>query len=457
MTALSIFYSALSIVFSVLPFVVVFVFSLAIPVLLVLCYSRYRVGLTIIAGMFTIEALAMNVGGLHLGISLYYTDFALAFIGLTALLRLLFAADFPLRHRGWLLFCAVICVNLLIGLAAYGTSAGVQVRPYFYFIATGLYAMSFPMDARRVRLTLNTLAGVGVLLLCLTVYRWVVYYTPITSLLPEGGVYSGDGAMRVIPSNEALVLAELLVAGLFFAAAARGLRLTMWLAPLLLGAVLALQHRSVWLTLMVGVLIRFLIVRGKEASTFTQALLLAAVLAITVTPLLLSKQLDGVTQQLQSSAERALQGADTTGSRLNNWKATLSIWANAGPQALAIGKTFGEDTTRYIDDAKHGSIKISFFAHNLYVQTLYNTGLVGLGAFLMALAYVIRGLYRLNQQGVGGSQTQVLLVLVLMQCAYYVPYGTDYLQSLLFGVAMSFVATRLPRAETAPLPAGSMA
>ena len=449
MTALSVFYATLSLVFTTLPFVVMLALGLGLPMLLVLCYSRYGAGLAIIAGMFAIEAMAMYVGGLHLGITLFYTDFALAFIGLVAGLRLLLAADFPLRHRGWLIFCAVIFINLLIGLATYGTPAGVQVRPFFYFMVTGLYAMSFPMDARRVRLTLNTLAGVGVLLLCLTAYRWVVYYTPIPGLLPEGGVYSGDGEMRVIKSNEALVLAEVLVVGLFFAAATRGMRLAMWLSPLLLGAVLALQHRSVWLAMLVGVLIRFLLVRSKESSAFTQALLLVAVVGITAAPMLVSDRLGGVTQQLQSSTERVLQGADTTGSRFNNWKATLSLWANGGPTTLAIGKIFGADTTRYIEDEKRGSIKVQFYAHNLYVQTLYNTGLIGLTAFLAALAYVIRGLYRLNRSGVGGIETQVLMVLMVMQMAYFVPYGTDYLQSLLFGVALSFVATRLPKAAPA--------
>jgi O-antigen ligase len=201
--------------------------------------------------------------------------------------------------------------------------------------------------------------------------------------------------------------------------------------------------------MLVGVLIRFLLVRSKESSAFTQALLLVAVVGITAAPMLVSDRLGGVTQQLQSSTERVLQGADTTGSRFNNWKATLSLWANGGPTTLAIGKIFGADTTRYIEDEKRGSIKIQFYAHNLYVQNLYNTGLIGFTAFLAALAYVIRGLYRLNRSGVDGIETQVLMVLMVMQMAYYVPYGTDYLQSLLFGVALSFVATRLPKAAPA--------
>ncbi|MDP2265237.1 MAG: hypothetical protein Q8J70_01670, partial [Thiobacillus sp.] len=57
-----------------LPFVVMLGLGLLLPVLLVLCYSRFGFGLAIIAGMFVIEAMLMYGGGLHLGINLFYTD-----------------------------------------------------------------------------------------------------------------------------------------------------------------------------------------------------------------------------------------------------------------------------------------------------------------------------------------------------------------------------------------------
>lgn len=441
---------ALYILFQALPFLVMLGLGLLLPILLVLCYSRYGFGLAIIAGMFVIDAMLLHGGGLHLGINLFYTDFALVLIGMAAGLRLLFAPDFPLRHWAWLAFGATIFLSFALGLASYGTAAGVSVRGYFYFLVTGLYGMSFPMDQRRVRFTLNVLVVVAGLLLLLTAYRWVVYYTPITALLPEGGVYNVDGAIRVIKSNQALVLAQVLVGGLFFAVVARGLHMAQWLSPLMLGVVLALQHRSVWLAMLVGGLTRFLVVRTKQSSTFSQLLLVAAILGVTSVPMVFSDKLSGLTQQVQHSAERALQGHDTTHERFGNWKAMIELWYRGGAKSIVIGQSFGADSSRYVEDEKGASKKISYYAHNLFVQTLYNTGLVGLAAMLVAFAYVIRGLYRLNRDGVGGTETQILLVLILMQMAYYVPYGEDYLQGLLFGVALSYVAARSPR--KVPLP-----
>lgn len=445
--------SALSILFMAVPFLVMLGLGLLLPILLVLCYSRYGFGLATIAGMFVVDALLMFGGGFHLGINLFYTDLALVLIGMAAGLRLLFAPDFPLRHWAWVAFSAMICLSFAIGLAKYGTTAGVSVRGYFYLMVTGLYGMSFPMDERRVRLTLNVLVAVAVLLMLLTAYRWVVYYTPITSLLPPGGVYNPDGAIRVIKSNEALVLAEVLVGGVFFAVLARGLYLAQWLSPLVLGVVIALQHRSVWLAALVGALARFLVVRSKQSSTASQLLLVAAIVGITSIPLVFSEKLSGLSQQVTHSAERALEGHDTTHERLSNWKSMIQLWYEGGPKSIVIGRSFGSDITRYVEDEQGGSRKISYYAHNIYVQTLYNTGLVGLTTLLAAFAYVVWGLYRLNRDGVGGATTQMLLVLILMQMAYYVPYGTDYLQSLLFGVALSFVAGHLPRKVSASVKA----
>lgn len=435
---------ALSYMFMALPFMVMLGLGLLIPIMLVLCYSRYGFGLVVIVGMFVIDAMLVSGGGLHLGINLFYTDFALVLVGMAAGLRLLFAADFPRRHWAWLVFCAMICLSLALGLASYGSAAGVSVRGYFYFMVAALYGMSFPMDERRVRITLNALVAVVLLLLGLTVYRWVVYYTPITALLPPGGIYNIDGAIRVIKSNEALVLAEVLVGGLFFATAARGLYVAQWLSPLLLGAVLALQHRSVWLAALVGGLTRFLVVRSKHSSTASQLLLVAVIVGITSIPLVFTDKLSGLTQEVQHSAERALEGHDTTHARFGNWKAMIELWYQGGAKSIVIGQSFGADSTRYVENEQGGATKISYYAHNLFVQTLYNTGLVGLAAMLVAFSYVLRGLYRLNRDGVGGMQTQILLVFMVMQMAYYIPYGEDYLQGLLFGVALSYVAGRSP-------------
>lgn len=446
----------LYLLYTALPYLIMLGIGLMLPLLIVLCYSRYGFGLLAIAGMFLFEASVFYVGGFYIGIRLYYTDFVLVIIGCAAGLRLFFAADFPLRHWAWILVCLSICLSLVLGLASFGSTAGVSAREYFYFMVAGLYGMSFVMDEKRIRFTLDVFVALAAILMLVTAFRWVVYYTPITSLLPPDGVYNIDGAIRVIKSNEALVLAQILIAGIFFSTASRGLGIAQWLSPLLLGLVLALQHRSVWLAMLIGGLARFLIVRSRAASATSQLILVGAIIGITLTPMIFSDRFSGLTDQVQSSAERALEGTDTTGERLSNWKSLIQLWYEGGPKSILIGQSFGTDSTRYVDKDEGGVAEINYYAHNLYVQTLYNTGLVGLFALLWIFAYVIRGLYLLNRDGQGGVTTQALLVLMLMQVAYYVPYGTDYLQSVLFGVCLSYVATR-SSAKAQPLAYGGIA
>lgn len=434
--------TALGYGFAAMPYALALTLGLLVPMLGVLSYSTFSVGVAVVVGMFAIEALYMFVGAISLGISIFYTDFALVLVCGVGLLRLLMSKARPPLNRAWLVFCMVTVLSAVLGLATYGTGAGVQARPYFYFAAAAVYAMSFRIDDKQIRLVLGALVGVALLLLCICAYRWVVYYTPIPELLPPEGAYNNDGAIRVIRSHEALVLAQVLVAGLFFVRASGALSLARAVSPLLLAAVVVLQHRSVWLTALAGVLFSLYLGRQQRGSAVGQALLLAAIVATTALPMVLSDRLSGVSAQITSSADAALQERGSAGERLASWREIINNWAAAGPRSIAIGQSFGTDPTRYVRDETGGLRKLEYTAHNMYVQTLFNTGLIGLGAFLLAAACVVRGLYRLCASGRGGAPTRALLALVVMQLVYYVPYGTDYLQSLIFGVALAHVASQ---------------
>jgi O-antigen ligase len=439
----------LSYAFTAMPYVVAVLLGLLAPLAGVLCYSHFQAGILLVIGMFAIEALYMFVGGISLGLSLYYTDFALVFILLVALLRLLLAKGRPPLNRAWLICCVVAAISLISGIAAHGSGAGVQARPYFYFFAAALYPMTFPCDVKKVRFVLNLLVWLAVLIVCITAYRWVVYYTPIRELLPPEGSYNNDGPIRVIRSHETLLLSQILMAGVFFARAADagGLLVARALSPILLVGVLVLQHRSVWVAAAAGVFASLFVARLRGGSAFGQVLLLIAIAATTALPLVVSDKLSGVSGQITNSAGAALAEKGSAGERVNSWNEIIKNWATAGPRSIAIGQSFGSDPTRYVKDEAGATRKLTYTAHNMYVQTLFSMGLVGLGSFLWAAAYLVMGLYRICVSPQGTSADQLLLVIVLMQLVYYVPYGTDYLQALIFGVALTYVLGHQVSAE----------
>jgi hypothetical protein len=430
----------LSYFFYAAPVLVALAMGLLMPLLLVLTFNRFTFGLILIFATFLVDTVTMGDGSINVGINLYYPDIGLGLIAASASLRLLFAKDVPSRSRSWLFFTLVVVISLVTGLISFGTSAGVQARSYFYFVVTGLYGMSFAMTPQRIQGVLNALALTAFALIGLAFYRWAVYFTPITSLLPPGGTYNIDGPIRVIYSNHALVVAQVLVASFFYVAAARGFNAARLFSPLFLGMVLVLQHRSVWLAALVGVMIRFLLGNSKDGSAARQLLLVCAIVALTAAPLALSDKFSGITQQIGTGASSALAGEGTTGERLQSWGEIVKNWYGAGVRSIAIGQSFGTDNSRFVKDNRGEVKKIDYIAHNLYVQTLFNTGILGLMAYLAANWYVVAGLYRMCRNDRGGVTAEVLMVLMVMQLAYYVPYGVDFLQSFLFGVALAYVA-----------------
>ena len=443
--------------FTAFPYVAAALLGLAIPALGAVSYARVGAGVCLIFAMYATEALFMEVGGLQLGIALYYTDFVLLFIAAVAGLRWVFARDFPRRHWGWVVFAAVFLVSLGTGLATFGSGAGVQARPYFYFVVTAGYGMSFRVDEKVLRVVLNALVAAALLLLCITAYRWVVYYTPIRALLPEGGVYNIDGPIRVIRSYEALILAEVVVLALFLPKAARCLMLARVLSPVLLGVVVALQHRSAWIAAIAGTLAALLAGKSRKATGYAQALVIVAIATVTALPLVLSDGLAGVNDQVAASASSAVGGSGTTGERFESWTQIVGNWAAAGPRSIAVGQSFGTDPGRFVHDERGALRKIVYTAHNFYVQTLFNFGLLGLLAYLAATAYVLLGLLRLCRGADAAVEAKAFLVLIAMQLAYYVPYGTDYLQSLIFGAALAYVACRQRAGAQQPEPPGRAA
>lgn len=428
-----------------IPFVLALVLGLLIPILLIYLHRNFNAGLSLIGISFLVDAWSLGSAGFNLGINFFFPDLIFLLIGFVAVIRFFWSKEFPMRHKAWFAFVVLVLFSTITGLAVYGSTGGVQARSYFYFVVSGSYAMSFPATVVHLRAIYKTLVVVSVALVGIAIYRWIVYYLPIPALLPPSGTYNIDGAIRVIYSNHALVLAQVMVASFFFSMASPSMALMRTISPLLLGMVVVLQHRSVWLAALVGVLVRTFLGRTMGRSVLSQLLVVAAIASVTAIPLMFSQSLSGVTDQVGASAARALSGGGTGGERLQSWGEIVKNWYKAGPRSIAIGQGFGSDNTRTVVDERGQYRKISYIAHNLYVQTLFNTGIFGLLAYVSAAFYVLMGLYKICKTERATVDAEVLFILVAMQAVYYLPYGVDYLQAMLFGAALAFVAQhRLP-------------
>ena len=446
--------SAFSYATLALPLLLAVALGLALPLLGLLLYSRFVLGVMYVVLVFLCDAVFVGNVRLNLGLNLYTNDLAFGLLGAVATARWCVAGDMPARSKSWLLFVLLFLVGLGLGLTQYGTRAGVQARDFFYAIVAASYFMSFTVDEHRVQQFLRVLAASAWVLLPLCVYRWTVAFWPLPDLLPPGGAWSPDGATRVITSNETLALAQLLLLGLMFPGSGQAVRPLRFAAPLLLAAVVALQHRSVWVAGLIGVVSAFALMRSASGSRAGQLLALVVVVSLTAVPAVLSERLTGVSREVGQSASTALAGQGSVHSRLEDWQQTLKEWSRAGPRAWLIGYGFGRDTTRLLLNESGERRVVRFGTHNHYIALLTNTGLLGLTAFLALVAWVLKGLYTLCLAGQAGAVAPTLLTLIIMQLAYYVPYGGDTLQHALLGLAVAFVASqrnmKLPLVSAAP-------
>jgi hypothetical protein len=377
-------------------------------------------------------------------------------VALAAAIRWAGAADMPRRHLAWFLFALAFLSSFALGLLRYGSAAGVQARPDFYALAAASYALAFPIERPQLRAMLVALAWAAVAIALLSLYRWVVYLTPIASLLPPGGVYNIDGPMRVVNSNNALLLAQVALVGVFFFGSGLAPVLARLAAPALLMATLALQHRSVWLAGLVGACISVLAARGSRTPWWQQVLLVGIAAAAVAAPLMFSKTLSG---QVQSSATRAVQGEGTVTARFDNWEVTLAQWVGGGPVSVAVGSPPGGDKTRVYYTENGQKVVVNFSTHNNYVHVLTSQGLLGLVTWCWVLVVGLLGLWRLRQAREESAEAaSMLLVLLCTQLAYYVAYDVDYLQAFILGTALAWVFQRqrqpaVPAGSVAPAPA----
>lgn len=425
-----------------IPVVLAMLLALSACVLMVVCYRSMTVGLIMVSALFMIETLIPGLPSVSLGIQLYLPDFVTLFLGGAGVLRLLFARPRPKILPTWYVFLAVISVSFVFGFSGYGVTAGTAVRTYFYAVAVASYFMTFPVEPANVNRLLSTLAWLGATMLIVVLARWVVVLVPIGALLPPGGRFASSEAsqLRVIASEQAIVLAQVLVVLLFFGLSTGTTRRLRVLLPLIFIAVLILQHRSVWLAALAGIFARFMLpAQGRRPVGQLLALMLATL--VIALPVALSGRLNAEGAQIAQSADRAVGMTDTSQARLETWKFILDSWRAGGLRTIVLGQPFGTPMDRVLTTRTGDQVRASFSAHNYYLQTLFNTGLVGVGASVSVFLWLLVRLYRLIGDAQYTPTASPLFLLLLTQLAYYVPYGIHYLQFVVVGVAAAYVRT----------------
>jgi O-antigen ligase len=427
-------------VYSVVTLVVAMVFGVLLPATVVSAYSRFEFGAVLIALAFAVESITMEDPALDFGLKIYYPDAFLVIVAMAALIRQLTPCDRPNINVSCLVLGCVFLFSTISGLLSFGTAAGVDARPYFYLLAAGLYGMSFRIDTKKTNTVLKLMSFTALFLIGLTFYRWLYLYTFVGELFPPAGTDKLDGSMRVVHSHQALLIAQLSLLLVYYANISKYLIRLYSLAPVFISIALLLQHRSVWLAAIIGFFTRFFMGKQKDDAQSGKYKVLYIIIALFLLLVIsqLFDQKQGITDQVKSSATTALAGEGTVAERLASWQELLKIWTDAGPRSIFIGQSFGSDNTRYVKNEIGIFIKINYTAHNFYVQTLFNLGILGLLAYFAIINYTLRGLWKIRKNPSKNQHAEAFIILIIMQLVYYVPYGADYYQGFLLGICLAY-------------------
>lgn len=450
--------SALFLAYQALPFVLMAAAGLLLPLLAALAHRRFGVGLGVMAMVYLADTLWPNALGLNLGINLFLADFGLALLALVAALRLASAGSGHPRAGAFYLLALIVVLNLVQGLFLFKAAAGTAARPTFYALSACAYAMSFPMDKGRLAVLLEAFAWMSAALLLLVVWRGAAVAFDIRELLPPSGSFqpAGHSVWRVVASDASLVMAELGLSIWAWHAVAPRLRHWRFAAWLLALVTLGLQHRSVWLAALVGLVTSLWLLREHGRRSGVWLWPVAGVLCLAALGLALDSgpgaARQGVVRDIAISARDAVALQGTAADRLGSWRQLVRQWADGGPRGLVLGAPFGTSMERYVSEDL-GAPKVAYQPHNYYVETLVSQGAVGLLAFLAMYLAAFRGLWRGRADDELGVAARWLMVLLAVQLAYFLTYGVEFLQLLVLGAALSLAARW--RSAPAKAPAGA--
>jgi hypothetical protein len=388
----------------------------------------------LLLGLVVLDALHLPVA-VNVGLSLYPEDLFFLILSTACLIRFcLFARLKAVPLAWWLL--GMIQLGLLIwGVKAFGTAAGVEVRGHFYLWISVLFFATVRWSDRMVSRVLDWWIACAACLGLLAVYRWVYsaidprYAAEIMAFDPTGVRF------RVISSTATLVIAIASLV-LSFRILRGKLPMVLWpLLPFQLATIAILQHRSVWVSLFVGIACLLLTKSGPG-----QRLRAAAAFGMLLVPLVVALALpadNSVVASVKQSADHAVSLEEgTMVARVGFWDALMKKWLGSGSATTyLVGQPYGGGFDPIeLDD---GNLQ-DMVPHNHFVHILYRGGTIGLLATLWLFGSAWHAAL-VRTRRAEQYWAPFFLAGLSALFAYCIPYWAEYNGGMLLGIAIAYL------------------
>jgi hypothetical protein len=397
-----------------------------------------------IAVVAVVVAVALDVllvvsYGMELGINVYADDIAcLALLSAGACVGLR-TIRFS-RGRCWpvcTLFVLVL-INFTRGTSEYGLNpAGNGSRSLTYLIVPSV-ALMFLRPALRVppQYLALWLTGLGCALTIVAGCRWAGVLPIPEQVLDEFGRRS---VVRVLPAEYALLNGQALLA-IVALQLIRGIR--WWkvaIAATLATTTVALQHRTVWASTMIGLMwLGAGSFRSSQKRWFQLAGTMCIALTVAIMTLFATDGIDRARLLLQTNLIETQQEDSTWSWRVDGFAEATERLFSSDTSEIVFGPPSGRDLGADVNMA-------SVYIHSRYVETLAHYGVLGgllLLFWLVAVARKVGGWARLcSWEGRPMNvETTFLQALLLSQLTYFVSYSGGLPQGVVIGLIW-FAAT----------------
>lgn len=401
-------------------------------------------GYVAILATFLADMVFPNVSlGVVAGFNLTPPDLIAGPLLAAGLIRLAFRRMTSL-HVTWGVFTLSALLSFYAGFRLLGPKTpGVEFRPSFFFIVVLLYCSSFDVTAKSLsrlqRAWYLTCAG----LVILAIYRWLAipFNLPVMDTWSATSMAGPGETPRTLPAAATLFLLQ---GWLLTGPSIRGQRLSRAAKAgsyVLLGLVVILQHRTVWIA--AAACLVFLFVRLKTILHRPVWLAGAAAVMVLVLAFINLDTSNPIAASIRESVSEPAHARSTFEWRVSGWQQLLLN--DNSPKTvsdLVFGShPFGVGLIRKVD-----GYKVNYSAHNYYVDTFLRTGIVGLAALLVGYALLVWRIRRVRSgEPATLSHWRIILTSILVsQLVYFFGYGASYEQGVLLGISLSLATSRWP-------------
>jgi hypothetical protein len=353
-------------------------------------------------------------------VTVYAPDIIFSLIAGGAFIRLLGLRGLSVGHTALVVVVVLAMVAALRGIPDDLQGSLNEFRSVFYFLAGATYFATVTREEWRLRSLTYSFVICAALILTSALLLW----GPSPSFMPE----PYESGYRVIEAKQTLVLAQA-----FLLTTAAWFRPTrnpplQWLSVAFLLGVIALQHRTVWISLIVGLLT----LAWRDPRVGRSAVAILSVITVVVVSIQMVAPSGPDTPLTESLTNRSLK-LDTFYWRIEGWQRLVRAEGPSTTGELLLGQPYGTGFERLVE-----SESIDVQPHNYFLNQYLRHGLIGVMAFTLMYLSIVSALRRQPPtREAGFSNPSTVLALVVMQLVFFIAYNPGIEQGLITGLALS--------------------